>query len=78
MKLNEDIFLSALRIKQRFSVDIPSSDPDVDCEVTEPIVCCTLVKSLAPFTPPTCVEVKKMWIYTFISSYVFMAWCLMS
>jgi hypothetical protein len=27
-------------------------------------------------SPPSNVEVKKMWSYTSISSYVFMAWCL--
>jgi hypothetical protein len=32
----------------------------------------------ADHSPPTSAEVKKTWIYTLTSPYVFMAWCLVS
>jgi hypothetical protein len=48
MNLNEDIFPTALRVKERFSVGIPSSECNVISEVTELIMYCTLLKSLAP------------------------------
>jgi hypothetical protein len=32
----------------------------------------------ADHSPPTSVQVKKSWTYTFIPPYVFMAWCIIS
>lgn len=58
MNLNEDVFPMAFRVKERFSVGIPSSECNVISEDTELIMYCTLLKSLASFT------VQIMYMFT--------------